>query len=150
MILQRLNIGKKDWAASLAHSKEGGESGTIPWRDLILLLLLEAPTGTRALCSASVWGFFPPSILCKVNVHVCSASKLLAESTHSSADFSSFSTPGSFGKKPFKQTKLRPTIFHLSWWPLCGKQRWHNNSERNFPFVISFSPFLFVLSLLLS
>lgn len=59
MILQRLNIGKKDWAASLAHSEEGGESGAIPCRDLILLLLLEAPTGTRALCSASVWVFFP-------------------------------------------------------------------------------------------
>lgn len=59
MILQKVNIGKKDWAASLAHSEEGGESGAIAWRDLTLLLLLEAPTGTRALFLASVCGFFP-------------------------------------------------------------------------------------------
>ena len=107
-------------------------------------------TGTCALCPASACGLAPPSVLRKINVHICSASRLLAESSYSSAHifFLFFFFPQVLLRE--KETKPKPTILQLSLWTLCGKQRWHSNSERNFPFVIFFAPFLVMLSLLLA
>lgn len=151
MKLQNRNVSQRGRAASFAGTRAGG--GLVGWVPFPGGLcpsrcLWRWPPGTHALCPASAWALTPPSVLRKMNVHVCSASKLPAESSYSSAQmvFSLLSvfSPGYFwGKNP------KPNTSHLFFICLCGHYVENKDGiitqRETFPLLYFFSFAIYVI-----